>query len=309
MEALVSIVIPTHNRASLLNKSIISALEQSYSNIEIIVVSDGYDDKTDSLMKSVVSTHNNVFYYTYPEAKGGNYARNFGIKHSNGDYIAFLDDDDIWYKDKIQKQMDIFSSNKDIGLVCTGVNAIYEGEKVIIKYIPPAQYDSSKMILIHNCIGSTTTVVIRRNELFQTGLFDENLCAQQDYDLWIRACQITKVGVVTEPCVDYCNYKTSNQISQCTDKYQKAVDYIEAKYSDLLSTLNDQQIKERNIQKNLDIAKKAIRNGTPKAGREYVKKAASISITKDVISCYFASFLKPSTGRKIQSFLRKLKHH
>lgn len=287
---LVSIVIPTHNRCDLLERAVNSALNQTYQNIEVIVVSDGSTDKTDELMTKLKDKSDKITYISYKPGKGGNYARNTGIKAANGEFVAFLDDDDEWHSDKIQKQVDIFNSDSQIGLVCTGIHAIYQDETATTIFIPPAKYDCSKEILFGNCIGSTTTVMVKNSLLTEEFMFDEKLEALQDYDLWIRLCQVTKVGVVKSPCVEYYNYIGNNQVSQFTDKYERAIAYISNKYQDKISVLSESEKIRREIYGEFLIAKKAIRNGTPKIARSYIKKASKKKLTKQAVVLWCASF-------------------
>lgn len=304
---LISVVIPTHNRAALLPRAINSALKQTYTNFEIIVVSDGSEDNTDCIMREYCSADPKIKYVSYHPAKGANHARNTGIHNAEGEYVAFLDDDDEWHTDKLEKQLAIIAQDPEIGLVATGINSIQEGENFATKFIPPAQYDASTQILLQNCIGSTTTVMVKKALMEAVGGFDEKLGARQDYDCWVRLCQITKVGVVKEPCVEYYNYKNSGQISGCTEKYEAAVKYLEVKYAHLIERLSDAQKKERAIHDQLLLAKKAIRNGTPKLARKYVKKAAEIKLTKDVLVCWGATFFSVHFVNRVKAFMRALK--
>ena len=298
---LVSVVIPTLNRDNLIERAVQSVLNQTHKNLEIIVVSDGSTDKTDQIMENMCKQDSRIKYISYHPARGGNVARNIGIDNSNYDYIAFLDDDDEWHTDKIEKQLQKFESDDDIGLVCTGINAVFIVEGTTSVYIPPAPKDSSTEILLKNCIGSTTTVMVKKDILNQCGKFDENLGALQDYDLWTRICQVTKIDVVNEPCVEYYNYPANNQVSQFTDKYIAAIEYINDKYTDLVNNLSDLNKRKRMHYLNMLIAKKGLRNGQPKISRKYSKKAFNFIKSKSAVMCYFSSILP-------YSFLLRIKH-
>ena len=306
-DPLISVVIPTHNRDYLLPRAVESAMRQTYPNVEIIVVSDGSEDNTDTIMEKYCSTSDRIRYISYHPAKGGNHARNIGIDEARGELIAFLDDDDEWHGDKLEKQYAVMAQDPRIGLVATGINSIQEGEKYVTKFIPSAEYDASAQILLKNCIGSTTTVMVRKDLIQSVGGFDENLGALQDYDCWVRLCQITRVGVVREPCVEYYNYKSSGQISGCTDKYESAVRYLENKYQHLTDTLSDAQRKERQVYFQLLLAKKAIRNGAPGLARKYVKAAAQIKVNKAVLACWGATFFSVGFVNRIKAILRGMK--
>ena len=181
---MVTAIITTHNRKDLLERAILSVLNQTYKDIELIVVSDGSTDGTDEFMQKYESDKR-VRYISYYPGRGGNYARNTGIKTAKGEYVAFLDDDDEWLPTKIEKQVVKIESDSSIGLVYTGTHSIYVDDNVEFDSCPSLQGDMSKQILYNNFAGSTTTVMLRKSILDKSGLFDEELSAIQDYDLWM----------------------------------------------------------------------------------------------------------------------------
>lgn len=308
MDKLVSIVIPTHNRVELLSRAVKSALNQTYTNIEINVVSDGSTDGTDNVMEDFCAADSRVHFYSYYPAKGGNHARNVGIENSKGEYIAFLDDDDEWHADKINKQLKVFDSDSRIGLVCTGINSVHPKEGYSVPFIPKPKFDSESDILLGNSIGSTTTVMVKKELFMTTGMFDEKLGALQDYDMWIRLCQITKIGVVSHPCVEYYNYDNSNQISGHTDKYEKAVQYLDEKYALLISKLSIEEQRQRKLNFSIVLAKKAMRNGDSHKSRQYIKEAAKTKFTGYILVCYVATFFSKDFANKVSAFFRKIKY-
>lgn len=304
LENKVSVIIPTHNRMNLIERAVKSVLNQSYSGIEIIVVSDGSEDDTDSVMEKLCEEDSRIKYISYHPAKGANVARNVGIDNAKYEYVAFLDDDDEWLADKLDKQLALFSENEEIGLVCTGYNSIFVSEGTSSVFIPPAPFDSSREILLGNCIGSTTTVMIKKDLFSQCGKFDSKLQAMQDYDLWTRLCQVTKVGVVKEPCVNYYNYSVNNQISQHTERYIAAGQYIDKKYEGLYNQLSSKEHRTKKNRRLIGISKKGIRNGQPKLARKYALKALRYKITKQSIMCLFASFIpNKMIIHKLRSYL------
>ena len=188
---MISVVIPTHNRVDLLPRAIRSVQNQTYKDIEIIVVSDGSTDGTDNLMEELSKKDPRIKYISYHPGHNGNYARNQGIMAAHGEYVAFLDDDDEWLPSKLEEQLKIMESDPEIGLVYTGTHSVYVDDGIEYDSYPIYQGDMSKQILYSNYIGSTTTVMLRRQIFEKSGLFDEELPAIQDYDLWIRVCQLT----------------------------------------------------------------------------------------------------------------------
>src|SRR5699024_6438099 len=161
----ISVVIPTHNRANLIERAVNSVLEQTYPNFEINVISDGSSDNTGIVMEHLMKKDSRINYFSYSTAKGANYARNLGVDQSRYDFIAFLDDDDEWLPNKLEKQLQVFSDNEEIGIVCTAyINQHIDINRSTI-FTPSAPLNSSKEILMRNCIGSTTTVMLKK-ELF-----------------------------------------------------------------------------------------------------------------------------------------------
>ena len=119
---LVSAIITTHNRIELLKRAILSVKNQTYPNIEIIVVNYNSNDGTTEYLNKLSDSSSNILhvYISPDESRGGNYARNQGINNAGGDYVAFLDDDDEWMPEKIEKQMELFQQDPLYGMVYCG---------------------------------------------------------------------------------------------------------------------------------------------------------------------------------------------
>ncbi|MGI6360278.1 MAG: glycosyltransferase family 2 protein [Acholeplasmatales bacterium] len=299
-DKLVSVIIPTHNRSSFLVKSIDSVIAQTYKNIEIIVVSDGSTDDTDEIMKPFLK-RSNIKYFINEKPRGANYTRNVGIKKASGLFIAFLDDDDTWDITKIEKQMNLFLTNDKIGLVTSGFYITYPEQNINKIYIPKPKLDSSKDILIKNVIGGTPGVIVKREHLMKSGLFDENLSALQDYDLWIRICQITFVGYINEPLVYVDHHLNRDKISNNTSKYIESRKIINSKYGELLKGLSKKENKIRNFNNNLSLSKKALRNGEKKLARKYARIAFKYKKKIKAILAFLGSFLPYKILLKINS--------
>lgn len=267
----VSIIIPTHNRAEMLKEAINSVLSQTFTDYEVIVISDGSTDETDTVMAQFAARDNRIKYISYKPAVNGGHARNRGILAAKGKYIAFLDDDDTWYSDKLEKQIKIFNNNTEIGLVTTGLVYKYVNEEIEYLSTPNSNGDVSKEILISNCIGGTQ-VMIRKAILDKTGGFDEALKALQDYELWIRVCQVTNVATVKDPCINYFNYRGSKQISQITKNYEDSFNYISNKHKVSISNLSKSEKKKRKSIFYLLLANKAMRNNEKISAYKYIYK-------------------------------------
>jgi len=300
---MISVVIPTHNRADLLERAVKSVLNQTYKEFEIIVVSDGSSDNTDEVVERLKDNDERIKYISYHPGKGGNVARNTGIEEANYDYIAFLDDDDEWLPEKLQKQIDLMYHDEKIGLVYTGAHIIYVNEKVEYNSISREAGDLSRRIMINNCIGTTSTVLLRKSVLQKSGKFDVELSALQDFDLWIRVCQHTNVGVVSEPMINYYNYLGKKQVSAVTKKYIDAFTYINEKYKAQLINLNERELREKQIAENLLLANKAMRNNEAKLARQYLLKIMKSGFSKKSLAYYLMSFTSYKTVLKIRSKL------
>lgn len=298
---MISVVIPTHDRADLLERAIKSVQLQTWVDLEIIVVSDGSKDNTKMVVEKLAEQDERIKFSEYFPAKGGNFARNTGIELARGEVVAFLDDDDEFMPEKLKQQMEIMQKDSQIGLVYTGVRVIYVDEGVEYISKPRLQGDLSKEILLGNCIGSTSTVMVRKDILLQAGMFDINLRALQDFDLWIRICQLCKVGFVSETMINYYNYSGAKQISALTDKYVEAFEYINNKYKNLIEALPiDKQTKKKNNEL-LSLSNLAMRNGHGKIARTFIKKAIKEKFNKKAIAYYFLSYLSYREVLKIRA--------
>ena len=186
---LVSIVIPTYNRANLIKMSINSILNQIYKNYEIIVVDDGFTDNT----KEVIERFNEekIKYYKHKINKGAAAAMNTGIKHSKGDFVAFQGSDDKWLPEKLEKEMKAFEkSTRKVGVVYAGLWYIKNDKK---KYVPYSKITKKEgnihcELLKGNFVSGLS--VIRKNCFEKVGLFDEHLPNLEDWELYHKNIKI-----------------------------------------------------------------------------------------------------------------------
>jgi glycosyltransferase involved in cell wall biosynthesis len=217
---LVSVIIPTYNRANLIGRAIQSALDQTYRNIEIIIVDDASNDNTEEI---VTKFHNiNVVYIRHNCNKGGGAARNTGIKASNGQFIAFLDDDDEWLNDKLEKQVKtIMTLSSEWGGIYCGFHRITDKK---IKTIEVFKKGNLKTELLKEQldIGSSSTLLFIRKIILEIGLFDETFERNQDFELLIRFFRKYKLFSVKEPLVKIYtrNYNIPNGEMMAKVKYK-----------------------------------------------------------------------------------------
>lgn len=291
-EGLISVVIPTRNRAALLGRALNSALGQTYSPLEVIVVSDGSEDETEDFMRKMEETHENVRFLSYFPGQGGNHARNIGVQAAQGQWIAFLDDDDEWHPDKLRLQMELAGTDGEIGLICTASTYVQDDTGRRQYFCPNAPYDASLAILKENCVGSTTSVMAKHTLLDACGLFDEEMPARQDYDMWVRLCQVTKVGVVKQSCVEYHNLAENNQISWDYRRFVAANDRLRKKYGALriqrLGPAAERAVRAREA---LSVARKAFKAGRRDIVCVFARESLKIRFSAEAIVCLLAAYL------------------
>jgi glycosyltransferase involved in cell wall biosynthesis len=224
----ISVIIPTKNRPIMLKKAIKSVLLQTIRCHELIVIDDNTDHTVLSEIKQAFGQQALSVLHTGGN-RGGGYARNLGIDAAKGDFVAFLDDDDEWIDTKIEKQM--VCMNGDAELFYSGRNIWKQNcKKPRYSFHAPSSDDHYKSIMIQNFIGSTSTVIIKKEVLQEVGGFDSNLLALQDYDLYIRILKRYRVNWVNEALINYYDHHTGDQVSGNREFFLQAVAYLKKKY-------------------------------------------------------------------------------
>ena len=201
-EPRVSVIIPTYNREKMVEDAIRSVLNQTFSDFEIIIIDDASTDNTESIIKSICDER--IKYIRHERNKGGSAARNTGIMKARGEYIALLDSDDLWLKEKLEKQIDVMEKSKlHPGVVYSGVNYIDSHGRLKGPVIPFFKGNIQSYLLEENIVlGGGSTALIRKDCFDEVGLFDENLPSRQDLDLWIRISRKFTFDYVKTPLVN-----------------------------------------------------------------------------------------------------------
>lgn len=180
---------PTYNRAKLISESINSILEQTYQNWELIIIDDGSSDDTRNIVNNYIKQDDRIKYYYQANAKQGA-ARNNGISKSKGEWIAFLDSDDLWVCDKLQIQTDYLSANKQTELLFSSGYLLYEYGSIENFYIKvKSDWSISDLpLFINSNQVPILSVIVKRDCLEGIGGFDEdpNIQNVEDYFLWIN---------------------------------------------------------------------------------------------------------------------------
>jgi len=179
----VSVIIPTYNRLSMLKEAVDSVLTQDFEDFELIVVDDGSTDGTGEAIKRYGGR---VKLLQHSENRGVSAARNRGVLHAKGKYIAFLDSDDLWVKGKLRIQVTFLDDNPHYPLCYTDEIWIRKGKRVnpMLKHTKYSGWIFEKCLPL--CIISPSSAVMRRTLFSKVGLFDEALLVCEDYDFWLR---------------------------------------------------------------------------------------------------------------------------
>ncbi len=208
MKPLVSVIIPNYNYARFLGAAIDSVLAQTYENFEIIVVDDGSSDNT----VEVVEAYGNRIKFCPQKNQGSATARNNGVKPSSGEFIAFLDADDIWLPEKLEKQVAKLSEDEEFGLVHCGMREFdSETDKTIHPHLQGEEgWVANDLLLFEKpvVIGGGSCLLIKREAFEAVGGFDTNFkkANSEDWDFIYRLARQYKIGFVPEILVDYRNH-------------------------------------------------------------------------------------------------------
>lgn len=226
-----SVIITSYNRPNKLIRAFRSVIGQKVYPNEIVIVDDNSNFRISKDMFGVIPKAINLRIIKNKKNMGGNYSRNIGIKKSKHDIIMFLDDDDQWGSEKILKQTEKLKNDK-VGLVYCDKLMYNEKNKRVTRR--KKCYKSGKLypdIFYTNFIGTTSSVAVKKKVLEVTGLFDNNLPAMQDYDLWIRVANETMVDYVNCRGVLYsCGEYNNDKVMKQSWKHEKAANILIDKY-------------------------------------------------------------------------------
>lgn len=195
----VSVIIPAYNRASVIERAIDSVIAQTFDDLEIIVIDDGSTDNTEEIVKSI--SDERIRYIRCETNRGPGATRNEGLKIAQGKYIAFLDSDDEWLPEKIEKQVALMESLPEEWGVChTGAHIIKDGSITVTHRPNPSLNGQVFQQYLCNKIESlmTPTVIIRKICVDHVGLFDERLWRGEDAEFFLRIFNLYKLAVLPD---------------------------------------------------------------------------------------------------------------
>jgi glycosyltransferase involved in cell wall biosynthesis len=203
---LVSVVIPAYNAAKTLEFTVQSVLEQTVRDFEILIVNDGSKDNTLEVAESLAARDSRIKAISQPNS-GVSSARNAGIKAASGEYVAILDADDLWLPHKLERQLAVFDSEKDVHAIQTG--AYYVNDNLEVLSVRPCFESKDALLetlLFQNLPQVAASVIVRRSRLEEIGLFDTGLVILEDWEFMIRLARFCNLKSIEEPLVLYRNY-------------------------------------------------------------------------------------------------------
>jgi glycosyltransferase involved in cell wall biosynthesis len=290
---LVSVIMPNYNNEKFIAESIRGVQNQSYGNIELIIVDDGSKDRSLEVVKKAAADDSRVRIIPHARNMGLPYARNTALKNSKGDYIGFCDSDDIWLPEKLDIQIEAFNRNPGIGVI-HGDSIIIDaagnltGERFSSTYATEKRAKDGFIFndLIRTNYISVPTVLIRRTCYEDIGLFPENLKWLEDWMYMLRLANKYRFLYIREPVSKYRVHAGSSLHDE--DGYEKSRLSV---YPMMLSefTLLDEDIKAFLHQR---MGRVLLGFGRPVESRRHLMKSLFMRpLSPKTLGYYFASFL------------------
>ncbi len=200
---LISIIVPAYNSVNTLKATVTSIIDQDYENWELLIVNDGSNDGTGKLVKSFLNDSRIKLFDQ--KNQGVAIARNTGILNSNGEYLAFLDADDIWHPQKLNKQINYYNKNPELALVHTRTTIFNDllDDGHLNNYVEPFAVETDYYRLLISDFITTSSVMLKKSNIGIDISFNSDYIGTEDWDLWIRIAENGKIGYIEEPLVYY----------------------------------------------------------------------------------------------------------
>ncbi|MFH1198794.1 MAG: glycosyltransferase family 2 protein [Candidatus Omnitrophota bacterium] len=245
---LVSVIIPTYNRQHYIKEAVESALAQDYLKIEVIVVDDGSQDNTES----VLAPYAGRIKYIKQENSGPAKARNHGIKAARGEFITFLDSDDKYFSRKVSRQAEYLRNHSECGLVYSDCEYFDDSGRHWRPNIKRHEGWIFDKLLFEDFFGSGSCVMVKRSILEQVGFLNEKLITGEDRNLYLKIAKLYQVGFVNEPLVSVrmhpARLSYNYNVSLGTIEGLKDIIRIYPEYGPKKSALMRKALARRNIQ-------------------------------------------------------------
>jgi glycosyltransferase involved in cell wall biosynthesis len=317
----VSVVICTYNRAHFIAESIQSVLDQTFADFEIIVVDDG---STDNTKEAVDSFQDPRIRYVYQENRGLSAARNTGIRTSIGEYISFLDSDDIWLPQNLELMVKRLDSRPDVAFVCSDLYFFDDATGAILGRVwhnkrsdnsvnpKKAARCALRYLLQRGCFITAIAMVVRREVFTEVGYFDESLINHVDWDLFVRIVQRFPIVTMDMPLAKNRHHHGERMTNVRRELfYQGALVVLDkAIRSYSLSRADLRLVRRRLARTHFRYGRDLVANGGVDLGRE--KLLIAIKVNPWCIRPYIyiaGSFFGGRAILAVKSWKKQLKHH
>lgn len=300
----VTIILPTYNRAHLVSRAVTSVLNQTYQDFELIIVDDCSIDNTEEIIENFCKQDQRVICIKHSRNKGGNAARNTGIKAARAEYIAFQDSDDEWLPGKLEKQVELLEnmSRDEAGVVYTAFWRIEGKDKTYNPGNIKNKEGNIQAELLKGNFITTPSVLIKKECFEKAGLFDEDFPRLQDWEMWLRVAKYYHFKYINEPLLN--SYYYADSISANSQALIKALELIVTKYFTEIG-------KERKLLAKyyIDIATLFLKDGNMGKGRRYLIKSLTVDPfrLKRIVILFLSVFGKVFYDKAI-NILRRIKN-
>lgn len=214
----VSVIIPTYNREKTILRAVQSVLDQTYTNLEVLVIDDGSTDGTAEIVKGIGDDR--VKYVVLEQNGGQSMARNIGVEMAEGEWIAFQDSDDCWHNNKLETQIEYIKENPQFSLVyCMSMNYFQSGATLVVPAAPLPEVMEGKMIftLLRRNVIDTPTMFMRKECFLNVGGFDTAYKALEDWEFVLRFAKEYEIGYIPEVLMD--SYMLNDGVSSNIGAY------------------------------------------------------------------------------------------
>lgn len=302
----ISVIIPTYNCGRFIAQAIDSVLAQTFQDFEIIVVDDGSNDDT----RKIINRYGEKVKYLYQQQTGVSCARNRGINASTGRFIAFLDADDLWLPTKLEKQMELFHSAENIGMVFTE-NCLFDSQGVFKKKTGKRRLMNGNLarniFLLSGVV--TPTVMVKKNILDEIGGFEESLMCAEDDNLWIRIAALYKVRLIDEPLAKIRDHESrlTKEKSLIIQSIFQNIEFLCSKYGDEVKNVIEPVVAKKKASLYFDMGYEYFERGNlAKAKKEFRNAWKNNKYNIHIILYLFFSLLPPHILRCLLWFKTRM---
>lgn len=286
---LVSIVTPVYNAAQYLAAMLESVQAQTWDSYEHLIIDDCSTDNSREIVRHYQYKDSKIKLLSQVSNRGPSSARNRGISEARGSFIAFLDADDIWMPEKLERQMTVFRNHPEIGIVGTNLSVIDANgnylEKARNKYKPCWGKIDVAEYLLDRIPLATSSVMVRKKCLEKCGMFNESYSLNEDFELWLRIVQQYEVGVLDDVLISYrshCDGISRNTIKSRISKIKifeneilPRIEILGPRRAEFLLTLQEKYV---------SLGRMLMTKGTKKDAALYFDKAIKLECKSKIVS-------------------------